>query len=201
RLEVVRPERADRTALLPVRAEHEVIDEQLAAAVEEISQRLLAVWALEDVLLLDRLPGKALSLLRQLVACACELLLLGEQLLARPPSPSRTCGRGGAAGRARRTRRWRCAPESRRRGIGRRAADRARPCSRTNATVSPGRQGTPRPSPGSRRSRALARPSSQSSFPRFSSSFSASRLSALRRSSQNSSRNSFSSASPSARAR
>src|SRR5205823_3356786 len=83
RLEVVRPERADRTALLPVRAEHEVIDEQLAAAVEEISQRLLAVWALEDVLLLDRLPGKALSLLRQLVACACELLLLGEQLLAR----------------------------------------------------------------------------------------------------------------------
>jgi hypothetical protein len=36
RVEVVRPERADRTTDVILRIEHEVVDEQLAPAVEEV---------------------------------------------------------------------------------------------------------------------------------------------------------------------
>jgi hypothetical protein len=60
-----------------------VVDEELAAAVEEVAEGLLAARALEDVFLLDALPRELLALARQLVAGAGELLLLGEQLLAR----------------------------------------------------------------------------------------------------------------------
>jgi hypothetical protein len=42
-------------------AEHEVVDEQLGAAVEELGQGLLPVVRLEDVLLLDRDPGQLLA--------------------------------------------------------------------------------------------------------------------------------------------
>jgi hypothetical protein len=56
-VEVVGPERADATAGLVLRVEHEVVDEELAAAVEQLGQRLLAVGAVEHVFLLDALPG------------------------------------------------------------------------------------------------------------------------------------------------
>src|SRR6266566_137224 len=82
RLEVVGPERANRAAGLILRIEHEVVDEQLASAVEELGQGLLALRALEDVLLLDRLPGQGLPMSRQLVARAREFLLIREQLRA-----------------------------------------------------------------------------------------------------------------------
>jgi hypothetical protein len=38
-----------------------VVDDELASPVEELGQRLLAVRAVEDVLLLDRLPRAALG--------------------------------------------------------------------------------------------------------------------------------------------
>src|SRR6266480_8130051 len=81
RVEVVGPERADRTAGLVFWIEHEVIDEQLAAAVEQLRQRLLTARAFEDVVLLDRLPRQSLPLPGQLVTRVRELLLLNEQLL------------------------------------------------------------------------------------------------------------------------
>src|SRR6266536_5373237 len=83
RVEVVGPERADRAAGFVLGIEHEVIDDQLAAAVEELGQCLLAFGSVEDILLLDRLPGQRLPLSGQLVTRASELLLLREQLLAR----------------------------------------------------------------------------------------------------------------------
>src|SRR5256714_13884378 len=83
RVEVVGPERANRTAGLVFWIEHEVIDEQLAAAVEQLRQRLLTARAFEDVVLLDRLPRQGLSLSGALVTRGREFLLLREQLPAR----------------------------------------------------------------------------------------------------------------------
>ena len=46
-------ERAARAALVPARVEHEVVDDELAAALEQVEQARLAVRALEDVVLVD----------------------------------------------------------------------------------------------------------------------------------------------------
>jgi hypothetical protein len=57
-----------------------VVDDQLAAAVEQLAQRLRAALALERVLLTDQLPGELAPLAAQLVAQPRELLLPGEVL-------------------------------------------------------------------------------------------------------------------------
>jgi hypothetical protein len=56
-------------------AEHEVVDEQLRAAVEEVGEALRAGFRVEDVLLLDRHPGQLPPPARQLVALSHVLLL------------------------------------------------------------------------------------------------------------------------------
>jgi len=81
-VEAVRPERAVRAAFVPGRIEHEVVDEELAAAVEEAGERLLAVGAVENVFLVDGLPWEVTALPAQVVAEPCELLLLDQQRLA-----------------------------------------------------------------------------------------------------------------------
>src|SRR5258708_830126 len=81
-VEVVRPERARRASFLPVRAEHEVVDDKLALAGEEVGERLLPVRAVEDVVLLDLLPRQLLAFGRERVALLGEGLLAGEQALA-----------------------------------------------------------------------------------------------------------------------
>src|SRR5215217_5148079 len=74
---------ADSATRLVGRAEHEVVDEQLRATVEELAERLRPRLGLEAVVLLDRHPGKLPPFPRELVAATGELLLLREQLLAR----------------------------------------------------------------------------------------------------------------------
>src|SRR2546423_484399 len=74
---------ADGAAGLVRRAEHEVVDEQLRATVEELGERLRPRLGFEAVVLLDRHPGKLPPLPRELVAATGELLLLREQFLAR----------------------------------------------------------------------------------------------------------------------
>src|ERR1041385_1946744 len=74
--------RARRAADLVARPEHEVVDQQLGATVEELAARLLAVVGVEAVFLLDRHPRQLASLPRELVAEARVLLLADEQLLA-----------------------------------------------------------------------------------------------------------------------
>ena len=69
-VEGVGPERAARAALGPVGSEHEVVDEQLAAAVEQLAQRAGTVSPVEAIVLVDVHPGQLAALLRQLVAAA-----------------------------------------------------------------------------------------------------------------------------------
>src|SRR4051812_39397665 len=64
-------------------AEHEVVDEQLGAPVEELRQGLLPVVRLEDILVLDRYPWQLLAPAGELVALPHVLLLGVEQLAPR----------------------------------------------------------------------------------------------------------------------
>jgi hypothetical protein len=52
-IEMVGDERAVPAAFPPARAEHEVIDDELAAPVEELGERLPAAWRVESIRLLD----------------------------------------------------------------------------------------------------------------------------------------------------
>jgi hypothetical protein len=81
-IDAVRDRRVDRAASLVAGAELEVIDEQLAAAVEQLRQRARTGVGLEAVILLDSDPGHLAPLTRQLVAEPGVLLLAGEQLVA-----------------------------------------------------------------------------------------------------------------------
>src|SRR5437764_85144 len=73
---------ADRATCRPGRPEHEVIDKQLGAAVEEIGERLRAALGLESVFLPHRDPGQLAPPPGQLVAATGELLLLLQQVVA-----------------------------------------------------------------------------------------------------------------------
>src|SRR6266478_8991055 len=75
-VEMIREVRATRAAFLPIRTEHEVVDDQLASAAEEIGKRLLAFWSIEDVGLLDLFPREFTALPAQLIAQPRKLLLL-----------------------------------------------------------------------------------------------------------------------------
>src|SRR5437879_6863327 len=64
--------------------EHRVIDNQLAAALEDVAERLRPVLALEAVLLFDELPGQIAPLAAQLVTHPGELFLLRQVPLPCP---------------------------------------------------------------------------------------------------------------------
>src|SRR3954447_22442348 len=64
------------------RAEHEVVDEELRAAPEQVRQRLRPFIGIEAVLLLDLDPGQLATPARELVTAAGGLLLEPQQLLA-----------------------------------------------------------------------------------------------------------------------
>jgi hypothetical protein len=88
-VDCVRYRRAGRTASLIARAEHEVVDHELRAAVEQLRQRARAVVCVEAVLLLDSDPGQLAPLPCQLVTQAGVLLLASEQLRAAAVHSSR----------------------------------------------------------------------------------------------------------------
>src|SRR5207244_939449 len=81
-IEGVGPGRADRAAGRVVRAEHEVVDEQLRASVEELRQPLWTVLGLEGVLLLHPHPGQLAALAGEVVAAPRQLFLSLEQCVA-----------------------------------------------------------------------------------------------------------------------
>ena len=74
--------RAARAALVPRRVEHEVVDDELAAAVEEVSQAPCTVRAVEGIVLLDLDHGEPAPLGIHPVAVLGELLLVAQKLLA-----------------------------------------------------------------------------------------------------------------------
>jgi hypothetical protein len=82
-IDVIGEERAARAALFPVGPEHEVIHDQLAAAVEQLGERLFAVRAVEGVLLVDFHPGQLASLARERITLTCERLLLCQMFAPR----------------------------------------------------------------------------------------------------------------------
>src|SRR5580704_10477908 len=87
---MVHVERATGATLLPIRTEHEVIDNELAFAIEEVGECFLATRGIENVVLLDLDPGKLAAFRSQSVTLARQLLLFGEQFLAsRKPFLSR----------------------------------------------------------------------------------------------------------------
>ena len=52
-VEVVRPKRAAWTPFVPIGAEHEVVDGELALVAKKLRERLCAVWSFERIALLD----------------------------------------------------------------------------------------------------------------------------------------------------
>src|SRR5262249_43799058 len=81
--DMIGQERATRATFYPSRAEHEMIDDQLAASVEEVGERFLAVRPLEDVLLVDLDPGQFAPLGAHPVAHPGKLFLVGQVEFAR----------------------------------------------------------------------------------------------------------------------
>src|SRR6266542_1077650 len=75
-------ERAAWTAFLPIRSEHEVVNDQLAASGEQLGERYLAPRRIEVVVLLKLHPRQLAPLGAQLVAQPGEFFLLPQQLLA-----------------------------------------------------------------------------------------------------------------------
>jgi hypothetical protein len=65
-------------ARLLVRPEHEVVEEQLPTALEEVHQGRLAGRAVEDVVLVHPDPRQPATLGGERVACPGGLLLLGK---------------------------------------------------------------------------------------------------------------------------
>src|SRR5438105_1719684 len=82
-LDMVDFERAADAALLPAGTEHEMLDDQLAAAVEQVGERLLALRTIEHIGLFDLDPWQVAPLRAQLVAQTGEFLFLGQMRLAR----------------------------------------------------------------------------------------------------------------------
>jgi len=90
-VEVIAHERAARTPLGPIRAEHEVVNEQLAARAEKIGERDLSPRRVEDIIRLDFDPRQLTPLSRQLVALAGVLYSLSPEApcALRPIFPSK----------------------------------------------------------------------------------------------------------------
>src|ERR1700743_1212003 len=80
-LEAIGYRRVDRASRLVTRPEHEVVNQQLRAAAEELGQGPRPVVGGEPVLLLDRHPGQLAALARQLVPHPGVLLLALQQLV------------------------------------------------------------------------------------------------------------------------
>jgi hypothetical protein len=77
-VEAVRGRRAGRTSRRVVRPEHEVVDDELRAAVEQFRQREFAVFGVESILLLEQNPWELTALLGDVIPEPRELLLANE---------------------------------------------------------------------------------------------------------------------------
>jgi hypothetical protein len=80
---MIRNDRAAGATLLPVWAEHEMIDEQLTASVEEIPEGHLTVRPIEDVFLFNFYPWQLAAPCAQLILESRDFFFLSEELFAR----------------------------------------------------------------------------------------------------------------------
>src|SRR5450432_3468257 len=82
-VDVIGQERAGRTTLRPFRTKHKMVDDQLAASVEEVRKRRRAVRSVEGIWFFNSLPGQLTALTAQLIPQLAKLLLFKKQLFAR----------------------------------------------------------------------------------------------------------------------
>src|SRR5262249_8336327 len=82
-LEIVSPERTALAPLLPLRREHEMVDDQLRALGEQVAERDLSVRSVEHVRLVDPHPWEFAPLRAQTVPRRRDFLLPGETRHAR----------------------------------------------------------------------------------------------------------------------
>ena len=75
---MVHTEGATRAALLPIWAEHEVINNELTLALEEVGKSLLTFRRIEDIVFFDFDPGKLPTFGGNRIALPRELLLFGQ---------------------------------------------------------------------------------------------------------------------------
>src|SRR6516164_269536 len=68
-------------AFAPIRPKHEVVDDQLASASEQVAEGRFAFGSIEHVVLLDLDPGEGPPLRTQLIASPGERLLFGKMRL------------------------------------------------------------------------------------------------------------------------
>ena len=80
--DLVDEHRATVAARILVRPEHEVVEEQLRATLEEVEQAGLAVGSLERVVLVDQHPWQAATLGGECVSRPGCFLFLGKERLA-----------------------------------------------------------------------------------------------------------------------
>jgi hypothetical protein len=66
----------------PVRREHQMVDEQLAATCKKFGKSFFAAGRIEGVILLDFNPGQGAAFGGEGIAVAGVLFLVGQQLLA-----------------------------------------------------------------------------------------------------------------------
>src|SRR6266568_3127630 len=90
---VVGHEGAARADLILTRREHEVLDQKLAAALEQIGEPLPAAGPLEGVLLVDADPRQLAAQPRDLIAAPRQVLFGGEQIAPRLEPGFACCGR------------------------------------------------------------------------------------------------------------
>jgi hypothetical protein len=82
-IDVVGLERTAVAARLPIGMKHQMMDDELTASVEQVSERQLALRRGEDIDLLDLDPGQSAPLGAQAVARPHVLLLLDQKRLTR----------------------------------------------------------------------------------------------------------------------
>jgi hypothetical protein len=75
--------RATRASFTPIRSEHEVADDELAAPAEEIGQRYFAARPFEDVVLLDPDPGQLATFGAQSVTRSGQCVFVVQKLFSR----------------------------------------------------------------------------------------------------------------------
>src|SRR5580692_7965892 len=83
-IDVIAQKRATATTLLPPRSEHEVIDDELAASLEQIRERHLPVRPFEEIGLVDLHPGQLTSLPAHFIVFSRGFLLFDQE----PPAGS-----------------------------------------------------------------------------------------------------------------
>jgi hypothetical protein len=81
-VQVVGEKRAADATFFPAWAEHEVINNQLAAALKEVGKRFFAVPSLEGILLLNLFPRQVAALPAQLITQMGKFLFLAEKFLS-----------------------------------------------------------------------------------------------------------------------